>query len=374
MTGERASVITLVHGTFARDAPWTRSDSALSTSLRQAGCHVTQFAWSGRNSHRARSDAAKGLVAHLRQQLTEHPRARHWVIAHSHGGNVALHAAEQVRAERGRAAAVTTLALATPFLHARPRSITGWPLFIIVLFSVLLLGSASVTAVTGPRSPADAILVIGGALFAAILALCAVGAVLHRRLLGPGWRGRLIDAIHAPTARPDEIVVIRAAGDEASGLLAAGQFVGWLSAVATRLLTNLWFWTILIGLPQLAVVVATLVGRGGQWAFTLLLYGFTAPGLVMVAVVAAMAGSAVVFGVDGPFAGLVASCSAEAAPPGRATLFQLEPRGTATRKGLAHSSLYDDDQVIRYILSAVRPSPCPRDSSGGPTPSSSRPQ
>ncbi|MEV4118711.1 hypothetical protein [Micromonospora sp. NPDC049645] len=356
MTGDRACVITLVHGTFARDAPWTRSDSALSTSLRRAGCQVTQFAWSGRNSHRARSDAAQGLVEHLRRQLADHPRARHWVIAHSHGGNVALHAADRLRAARGGASRVTTVALATPFLHARSRRITGWPLFIIVLFSALLVGSASVTAVAGPRSAADVALVVGGGVFAAILALCAVGAFLHRRSLRPGWRSRLIGAIHAPTARPDEVVVIRAAGDEASGLLAAGQFVGWLSAAATRLLTSLWFWTLLIGLPQLAVVVSAVTGHGGRFAINLLLYGFTAPGLAMVAVVAAMAGSAVVFGIDGPFAGLVASCSAEAAPPGTATLVQLEPRTSVTRSGLAHSSLYDDEQVIGYILSAVRPS------------------
>jgi hypothetical protein len=343
----------LVHGTFARDAPWTRPDSALSAALQRAGCHVTQFAWSGRNSHRARSHAARGLAEHLQQRLTEHPRAGQWVIAHSHGGNVALHAADQLRVAQGRGARVTTVALATPFLHARARTITGWPLFIIVLFGALLLVSATATAMTGPRSLADTVLVVGGGAFAALLALCAAGAVLHRRSLGPGWRSRLVAAIHAPAARPEETIVIRAAGDEASGLLVAGQFVGWLSAVATRLLTNLWLWAALIGLPQLAILVAAVVGRGGRLAFGLLLYGFTAPGLVMVAVVAAMAGSAVVFGIDGPFAGLVASCSAEAAPPGAATLLQLEPRTAATRNGLAHSSLYDDDQVIRYIVSAV---------------------
>jgi hypothetical protein len=180
--------------------------------------------------------------------------------------------------------------------------------------------------------------------------------VLHRRSLGPGWRSRLVAAIHAPAARPEETIVIRAAGDEASGLLVAGQFVGWLSVGATRLLTNMWLWIALIGLPQLAAIVVSFVGRG-QWVVPgLLLYGFTAAGLVIVAAVAAMAGSAVVFGIDGPFAELVASCSAEAAPPGTATLLQLEPRTADARKGLAHSSLYDDDQVIRHIVSAIRSS------------------
>ncbi|MFI6071688.1 hypothetical protein ACIA5C_08875 [Actinoplanes sp. NPDC051343] len=316
---------------------------------------MTRFAWSGRNSHRARMHATQDLVEHLQRQLTEHPRARQWVIAHSHGGNVALHAADQLRALRGRRARVTTVALATPFLHARPRTIPGWPLFIIVLFGAFLLASAAGTVMTGPRSLADTVLVAGGGAFAALIALCAAGAVLHRRSLGRGWRSRLVAAIHAPTARPGETIVIRAVGDEASGFLVAGQFVGWLSAVATRLLTSLWLWVAVIGLPQLAILVATVAGRGGRLAYGLLLHGFAPAGLLVVAVAAAMAGAAVVFGIDGPFAGLVVSCSAEPAPPGTATLLQLEPRTAATRKGLAHSSLYADDQVIRYIVSAVRP-------------------
>jgi hypothetical protein len=53
--------------------------------------------------------------------------------------------------------------------------------------------------------------------------------------------------------------------------------------------------------------VAGIVGVGGWLAFNLLMYGFVATGLVVVAVVAAMAWSALVFGIDSPFASLVAS-------------------------------------------------------------------
>jgi hypothetical protein len=104
------------------------------------------------------------------------------VVAHSHGGNVALHAADQLRAVRHKAR-VTTVALATPFLHARARQIAGWPLFVIVLFSVLLLGSATGTAVTGSDSPADTALVAGGGAFAATVML----APLARTCIGDCW-------------------------------------------------------------------------------------------------------------------------------------------------------------------------------------------
>ena len=355
-TGHRAAVVTLVHGTFARDAPWTRPGSALSAALRQVDCHVTQFTWSGRNSHRARSRGALALAEHLQQQVTEHPGATQWMIAHSHGGNVALHAADRLRIARGGRTRATTVTLATPFLHARARTVTGWPLFIIALFSAFVVVATLGAAVAGPRSRVDTVTVVGGVAFTALLVLCIAGGVMHWRSLGRGWRGELVAAIHTPSTRPEETIVIRASGDEASGLLVAGQFVGWLSAVATRLLSNLWLWAAVIGLTQFAVITADVAGRGGRLAISVLLYGFTGAGLAALAAAVAMVGSAVVFGMDGPFVGLVASCSAEAAPPGSATLLQLEPRTAVTRSGLAHSSLYDDDQVINYIVSAVQAS------------------
>jgi hypothetical protein len=356
-TGRCANVVTMVHGTFARDAPWTRPDSALSRALLDAGCQVTRFEWSGRNSHRARSHAARQLAEHLDRQIAGNPHARQWVIAHSHGGNVALHAARHVRGSRRSTARVKTVALGTPFIHARPRGISGWPVFIVALFGVGLLVIAGATAVTGPRSFADRALVAGGALFAALVGLCVVGAHMHRKSIGRGWRSNLVASIHAPAVGPDDLLVVRAAGDEASSLLIAGQFVGWVSAVSSRLLTNLWFWACLIAAPEAALLASAVLDTDGRLAFNLLLYGFTLPGFVVLAVVTAMVGSAVVFGVDGPFVSLIAFSSAEAAPPGRATLMQLEPVARPTRKGLAHSSLYNEDLVIRRIVQSIRTSP-----------------
>ena len=86
-------VITLVHGTFAPDAPWTWPDSALrslwpGTSERPVCFSV--FGWSGGNSHRDRVAASRELAEHLRALTTTYRAASHLVVAHSHGGNVAL--------------------------------------------------------------------------------------------------------------------------------------------------------------------------------------------------------------------------------------------------------------------------------------------
>src|SRR3954468_6058246 len=93
MTMER--VITLVHGTWSRDAPWTRDVSPLCCHLRDAlpaPIHFERFNWSGRNSFSARQKASEHLQAHLRRLFEKWPTAKHFVIAHSHGGNVVFYA------------------------------------------------------------------------------------------------------------------------------------------------------------------------------------------------------------------------------------------------------------------------------------------
>jgi hypothetical protein len=48
--------------------------------------------WSGSNSHRGRIQAAKDLAAHIDLVAAKHPGVPHFIIGHSHGGNVALYA------------------------------------------------------------------------------------------------------------------------------------------------------------------------------------------------------------------------------------------------------------------------------------------
>ena len=57
-----------------------------------------RFRWEGarlrryNNTHQDRFAAALRLREHLKSLVDQHPHAQHFVIAHSHGGNVALHA------------------------------------------------------------------------------------------------------------------------------------------------------------------------------------------------------------------------------------------------------------------------------------------
>src|SRR5215831_8816470 len=88
-------VITMVHGTFARNAEWTSDHSPLSRFLKE---HLSQTLiirrspWSGANRNLDRIEASKKLSEMPDEGICKYPEALHFIIAHSHGGNIALYA------------------------------------------------------------------------------------------------------------------------------------------------------------------------------------------------------------------------------------------------------------------------------------------
>jgi len=130
-------MITLVHGTWPRgffpkwlnmmrllglSKPkplWFESESPfrekLEIELKDASpdCEIRPFCWSGANSIFARDEAAQKLARVLKDDLKS-SNAAPIVIAHSHGGNVALRAMAHLGADASRVRIVT---LATPFLR-----------------------------------------------------------------------------------------------------------------------------------------------------------------------------------------------------------------------------------------------------------------
>jgi hypothetical protein len=318
------AVITLVPGTWAGKAAWIRADSPLGRALTTAGCQVVPFEWSHSNCYRARARAAVRLAGQLHGQIKENPGARQWVVAHSHGGNIALHAVRYLRKSCADAPRVSTVTLATPFIHARPRTLSGWSFFVLPLGCAVVIALASSALAGGPhwRDWTYWAVLAVVAVLASPVPLCIGGAVMYGGFIGPDYRGQLIASVHSPTVEPEEVFVVRAAGDEASMSLAAGQFLGWISALLNRRLTNWWLWAWIIVLFD-AAVVSAMVGithsasHGFRVVISVLVYVFFMAGLAAVGAVWVMLAAAVPFGWDGPFLSIFASCSAEAAPPGK---------------------------------------------------------
>ncbi|MEQ8822895.1 MAG: hypothetical protein RIC14_00825 [Filomicrobium sp.] len=126
-TTETQVVVTLVHGTFARGTGWTQDGSTLRRAISNALMADAEaappditfdvFEWSGRNTHKARTKAGHQLADHIRQLRKRNPHCRHFIVSHSHGGNIALFAHKHLP-EDMHALGIATLG--TPFVFARP--------------------------------------------------------------------------------------------------------------------------------------------------------------------------------------------------------------------------------------------------------------
>jgi hypothetical protein len=94
---------------------------------------ICPFLWSGANSVHARDCAARKLSDELRKDLQDDPAARALIIAHSHGGNVALRALQHLNCMAGQIRVVT---LATPFLRVFARRSFQLPLLVKYLVTI----------------------------------------------------------------------------------------------------------------------------------------------------------------------------------------------------------------------------------------------
>jgi hypothetical protein len=98
-------LITTVHGTWGRgfrprlqrdNRQWFGGESPfvdrLIEELGDIPHQIKPLLWTGANSIYKRDETAHVLAEHLSAQHAEHPQATQLVIAHSHGGNIALRA------------------------------------------------------------------------------------------------------------------------------------------------------------------------------------------------------------------------------------------------------------------------------------------
>ena len=133
--------ITLVHGTWPRnvwrdvfltpfygkwpsrsfpkslwfaDGSEFRNRLTAALSKRGLSVRISPSLWSGANSVRERDKAAHKLVEHIRAKQSDYPGSTQVVIAHSHGGNVALRALDQLGVTGDEIFIAT---IATPFVE-----------------------------------------------------------------------------------------------------------------------------------------------------------------------------------------------------------------------------------------------------------------
>jgi pimeloyl-ACP methyl ester carboxylesterase len=150
--GQPDVIVVLVHGTFSPRAEWTQPTSslvrAIQNEFQDARLQFYRYDWPGlfggslNNTHFQRYAASLRLAEFLGKLRSDHPTAELFVIAHSHGGNVALYATKK----EPRVDAIVTMG--TPFIEITPRALKDditllWSVDVIVSVAwyAMLLGS-----------------------------------------------------------------------------------------------------------------------------------------------------------------------------------------------------------------------------------------
>lgn len=351
MESPRPVLITLVHGTFAPGAAWTRDDSALCKALRERlpGASIGAFPWSGRNSNRARIDAALELAQWTETRITECEREHggpidHYVIAHSHGGNVALYACRS----RHFADHLTKLVcLSTPFLSARRRYQAR--LILITLVMGLLIWGAALAVFLGVR--------VWVAATGAFAVLLGVAVLMKKGLDRLAERaGDLAAELSPPTVNAKSVLIVRGDRDEATGALVSAHF-------PTAVVSLLWGWfeKAIRAPDRIRLQRDTGIGRelvglalslGGLFLYALM-------ALVAVATIPLFALATLPFGLRSEMWGqsLLIEIAADVTPPGTWTVHRVrdfpfdDPRLDGV---LRHSLSYEHENAIKVILEWLR--------------------
>ena len=213
--GQPRPIVTLVHGTFAPNAVWTKPDSPLCAALQARFGErvlIERVQWSGRNNFSARRNGA----AELRDAITKRSDAdaRHVIIAHSHAGNIATYAAMDPAVNRRIAGIVT---LATPFIVARRRNlgqtgqVAAQAFALIVTCAVFYLTSLLWPALWSESLSWNLVLVIVSVVLLVELPML----ILVQRWAA--FSERMLAELEHASVENERFLILRAVADEATG-------------------------------------------------------------------------------------------------------------------------------------------------------------
>jgi hypothetical protein len=252
--------ITLVHGTWPRnvwrdvfltpfygkwptrsfprslwfaDGSEFRNRLCAGLSKRGLSARISPFLWSGANSVRERDKAAQELAEHIRATQFDHPGSIQVVIAHSHGGNVALRALDQPGVT-GDEIFITTIA--TPFVEILPTKLSPAEtrridVMVSLTTSVLIPQYATEIKYTYfPTLNQNVLLFI-------VALVCGLPFMLFFRLRARNTRtvDELVGLTSlSPSVRKHPLLVLRAVDDEAALTLAAATIGNRFSRLLER--------------------------------------------------------------------------------------------------------------------------------------------
>lgn len=382
-------VVTLVHGTFARDADWVQDGLKDSENSNEPKSHLRQrlteklgdvkfeiFKWTGGNSDVDRYAGADGLQWALKCVLKDHPDARHFVIGHSHGGNVILRALDGFSEASHISGAVT---LATPFIHCKPREIAplvrklrnGCVVLLTLLALFLAFKGSAILEVLGISKEhagyfvaADFIIWLAAVLFLCLKLFSKSGPILSKAKV---WQEKFMADHDVPGDVEVPFLSVATGFDEAAIVLGVGtrlaelvlhfdsmlKWIGhllWVLIIAAGLgayfvkgnaADNLPWWVI-----WLAVAIILLLARGGLAVLRTATSGIGAGfrGLIR----------SVIFGSGGITKNALVEYWTTKEPIGVSHHEYIKRSVDVPMSGMRHSAVYTTSEILDEVAERIR--------------------
>lgn len=303
---EKTVLVITVHGTWAGDRnlespKWWEDQSQFLNWLRDdldhTSCTIEEFIWSGANSDKGRTKAAKDLA-----RLLSEPRLSDFdevhIIAHSHGGNVVEMAIKRLNAFSWKGVfspgiflkpPLSVVTVGAPYFRSRvPRfrrvgqigSLFAVPGFVILGFGAY---STVVNPPFGPGAPSTGTIIAGMVFVSLAAILCFATALLYLR----DAFGTVYFRTRRQFSTPRWLAVVHPSDEAVSALRTAD--LEFLKVFEPRALRR----NILSGVFNLGILLFVIAMIGGiiLWSYGALAEGMTSDTLMLLFLPAALAGA-----------------------------------------------------------------------------------
>jgi len=228
-------IILLVHGTWALRSRWHRPDSAFIAKLESElsklhgpkRIQYTRFLWGGGNALSDRKRAIQSIYRELTVSQKKHDGIPHFIVCHSHGGNVVLKALMNEPDIEDKVSGV--FFIATPFILTLPgivlsssrmsEILTRFFRTLSFVFAATLAAIINVPLIIRHEASNLAYIVTLVAIFlisAILLAGAKVSALVEETTIPANGVSKKLFR---------KLVFIRASGDEASAALGAAYII-----------------------------------------------------------------------------------------------------------------------------------------------------
>jgi hypothetical protein len=244
-----------IRGLIGRRQPWEPPPfwfeegspflARLSAELRDIPHKITRLLWSGENSISVRDKTAHRLTEHLSAEHAEHPQATQLIIAHSHGGNIALRALHLLHQPDGSrlchtdGAGPLVVTLATPFVEVQHADFGAEPTFVrAAVFIAIWIPLWVLAKAFFPMNEFGAPLLISAAVFLVfcrfLIWYCFSKRATRRRQNHVEIRRTATQLGEIVSPQAQRLLIIRAIDDEASLVLAFSTIANYFITRAIR--------------------------------------------------------------------------------------------------------------------------------------------